>query len=157
MGDPFQDTEEDEPEPHQEQLQEFDFLGFTQEDLQSSTYKQLLEEMESTNCSSLEQLTQEWAKMDEDVPTAEIHTDEEIVEEITSQQDQDQEQDEEEPEEDQVPISDLIKSAEQLVAHFHKTGQTLLWIQQQTILRSLRLELERKRKQVKLNDLFKSM
>ena len=158
LGDPFQDDQDDdvpEVQDDDDQVQEFDFLGFSQEDLKTSTYQQLLDEMASTSCSDLQQLTREWVKIDEEVATSEVRSDEEIVDELTSQP-QPEPPEEEEEEEEPTPISELIQSAELLVAHFHRTGQPLLRLQQQTILRSLRMELEGKRKQVKVTDFFPS-
>ena len=163
LGDPFTPPEEDHPEQDQDPQvtpesddEDDDFLGFTEQDLQTSTYQQLLQEMEASNATTISDFTKAWATLEDDIQVAEYRTEEELVEEV-QQEEEPEEEPVPEPEEDPIAIAAAIQAAELLVKFFDKEGDAVSMLQQQTLLRNIRMMREKRRRQTTISELFKAM
>ena len=158
LGDPFTPQEEDHPDQDSQDDSDDDsdddFLGFTEQDLQTSMYQQLLEEMQATNTTNINEFTKTWATLEDNIQVAEHRTDEELVQEV---QQEEEPEESEEPEEDPVAIQEAIQAAELLVKFFDKEGDAVSMLQQQTLLRNIRMMREKRRRQTTISELFKAM
>jgi len=111
---------------------------------------------EIKEAGSFAEVMTSWAECDNDVPVAEILSDDEIVSQVLEEEEEEEPQEETEPEPDQKYLAS--KALEGLLyaqKFFEQQGDILQAMQSETFIRTARRHLNKSKKQCKLDDFFK--
>jgi len=110
---------------------------------------------EVKEAGSLNELMTTWVECDDDVPVAEIQTEDEIISQVLEEDEESEEEEQAAPEPEKFLASKALEGLLYAQKFLESKGETLQAIQCQAFIRTCRKYQNKSRKQCRINDFFK--